>query len=156
MLLQESEIKHHFPDFPGFSQINLIEGKRNSLRGIHAARPVDGHWKVVTCLKGRVRDAVLDLRFGTPTFGKINWIDLDAADQKIVVIPPGFGHAVQSLTESSITIYGTNIEYANNKEFEIYPMCEEWEGIWESSPILSKRDSEAPVFKLLTSNGFFG
>ena len=61
-----------------------------------------------------------------------------------LVIPPGFGHAVQSLTEDSLTIYGTNIEYKNNAEFEVNPIDGNWSLNWIQPTIVSDRDRMAP------------
>ena len=155
MLVQDSKLREHFPSLPSVKQINLITGRQNSLRGFHATLSEQQHWKIVTCVKGRVRDAVLDLRVTEPTFGQISFLDIDAEDHKIVVIPPGFGHAVQSLTSHSLNIYATNIEYKDNKEFEIFPFDESWENIWSEKYILSKRDTSAPKFGDLIRNGFF-
>jgi dTDP-4-dehydrorhamnose 3,5-epimerase-like enzyme len=49
-------------------------------------------------------------------------IDLFADEPATLIIPPGFGHAVQGLSAESLVVYGTNVEYANNKEFEINPI----------------------------------
>lgn len=155
MLIQETELRRYFPEMPNMKQVNLISGNLNSLRGFHGARNEEQHWKIVTCIKGRVRDAVLDLRLAAPTFGEISFVDIDANDHKIVVIPPGFGHAVQSLTDGSLNLYATNIEYASNNEFEIYPFDNKWQNIWSENSTLSRRDINAPKFENLVKDGFF-
>lgn len=155
MLIQESEIKKHFTELPSMRQTNLITGKLLSLRGFHASKISEDHWKIVTCIKGTVRDAVMDLRINKSTFGEVRFIDINSSERKLVVIPPGFAHAVQSLTKNSETLYATNIEYASNHEFEINPIDLRLPSIWKKHSILSKRDKNAPVLSDLVESGFF-
>jgi dTDP-4-dehydrorhamnose 3,5-epimerase len=129
------------------SQVNLIAGRKNSLRGFHASPAIYNHWKFVTCVKGVVRDAVLDVRRDSQTFGRYEAIELSGNDRATLVIPPGFAHGVQSLTENSLTIYATNIPYRLNAEFEINPIGHHFEKLWTDSPILSERDLNAPSWE---------
>ncbi len=145
MLFQETVFRGHFHDFPHLKQINGIRARRGALRGFHASEIGSNHWKVVTCVKGKVIDAMMDLRRESTSFGKVRFAEIDEKSGLSLVIPPGFGHAVQSLTEDSLTIYGTNIEYENNEEFEINPIVGEWSGNWIQPTIVSERDRIAPV-----------
>lgn len=146
MVFQIEEMKQIFPDLPEMIQFNLLNGVMGSLRGFHGASIEKNHWKILTCAKGVVKDAVLDLRKESLTFGKIALIEISADSKKTLVIPPGFAHGVQSLTENSLTIYGTNIPYRLNNEFEINPLSGNWFQLWENPVILSKRDSNAPLW----------
>ena len=144
MLFQETIFRAHFHDFPQIRQINGIRAKRGALRGFHASKINVNHWKVVTCVKGKVLDAMIDLRTESSSFGKVRFAEIDEKSGLSLVIPPGFGHAVQSLTEDSLTIYGTNIEYENNEEFEVNPIAGDWSPNWIQPTILSDRDRMAP------------
>jgi dTDP-4-dehydrorhamnose 3,5-epimerase len=73
-------------------------------------------------------------------------IDMSDDRPTTLVIPPGFGHAVQGLSQRSLVVYGTNVEYANNKEFEINPLDSNWINHWKEPVILSERDRLAPSF----------
>ena len=147
MIMRMDEIKATFPKFPDLLQINLIKAKVGALRGFHVAPIGSNHWKVLTVVVGNVRDAFLDIREKSENYGCISFIDMSAVSGATVVIPPGFAHAVQSLSAESITIYGTNIPYSKNNEFEIHPFSNSWTDIWQKPAIISRRDEEAPVWK---------
>jgi dTDP-4-dehydrorhamnose 3,5-epimerase-like enzyme len=146
MLLEENKISELAPTFDAIAQVNLLSGVLGSLRGFHGADETENHWKVVTCVRGKVRDVALDLRIQSKTFGRCSYIDLGEEDSNSLVIPPGFAHAVQSLSNDSLTVYATNIPYSKNAEFEIYPLSEEFEFLWTLDPILSDRDQNAEKF----------
>jgi dTDP-4-dehydrorhamnose 3,5-epimerase len=119
MIFQNTELRRNFPQIPELLQINAIWAHRGALRGVHAAPLRENHWKVLTCVLGSVRDAVVDLRSKSASFGELRTIDLSTDEPATLIIPPGFGHAVQGLSAESLVVYGTNVEYANNKEYEI-------------------------------------
>ena len=146
MIFRIEEMKESFPYLPDMVQFNLLNGVKGSLRGFHGAAIENNHWKILTCVNGVVKDAILDLRHESLTFGKIALIEISADSKQTLVIPPGFAHGVQSLSENSLTIYGTNIPYRLNKEFEINPLSGNWNQLWENPLILSKRDSNAPLW----------
>ena len=141
MLFQEDVIKSHFQNFPSMKQINSIWAVKGALRGFHSAESGKNHWKIVTCIVGKVLDAVMDLRESSVTFGQVRFAEIDSMYPESLVIPPGFGHAVQSLTSNSLTIYATNIEYKDNDEFAIHPVNGKWGANWIKPTILSERDS---------------
>jgi hypothetical protein len=145
MIFEDTQFRTVYPEFPKLLQINALWANCGALRGVHAALRSENHWKVVTCVYGSVRDAVVDLRPGSPSFGEMRAIDIKDAAPMTLVIPPGFGHAVQGLTKKSLVVYGTNVEYVNNKEFEINPLSNDWERTWSQPIILSARDQSAPV-----------
>jgi len=146
MAFEFEEIRTQVADFPDIQQINLLHGLEGSIRGFHYSEVDENHWKVITPISGRVRDAFLDLRNLSDTFGLAGFIDLTPEDRISVVIPPGFAHGVQTLSQSSVTVYGTNISYKNNKEKAINPMHSGLDQIWKNSRLLSQRDLQAPDF----------
>ena len=151
MLLEWDEITKITSNFSEIAQVNLLSGKMGSLRGFHGSDESANHWKIVTCVHGTVRDVALDLRTSSATFGKYSYIDLNEETSKSLIIPPGFAHAVQSLSENSLTIYATNIPYSKSVEFEIYPKSEEFSPLWNLVPILSDRDNQAEKFNEFSS-----
>jgi dTDP-4-dehydrorhamnose 3,5-epimerase len=146
MIFQNTEFQKVFPQIPELVQTNAIWALRGALRGVHSAPLRENHWKVVTCVHGSVRDAVVDLRAKSPSFGELRTIDILADAPATLIIPPGFGHAVQGLSPESIVVYGSNVEYSNNKEFEINPINPRWVENWRKPIILSARDELAPSF----------
>lgn len=146
MIFENTELRRCFPQIPELLQINAIWAHGGALRGVHAAPLSENHWKVITCVLGSVRDAVVDLRAKSASFGELRTVDILADEPRTLIIPPGFGHAVQGLSPESLVVYGTNVEYANNKEFEINPLNSTWVDNWKKPMILSKRDELAPSF----------
>jgi dTDP-4-dehydrorhamnose 3,5-epimerase-like enzyme len=156
ILIQHNQITDLEPNFPNMIQWNCIRAKQTSVRGFHGARESEGHWKVVTCLTGKIRDAYLDIRPQSETFGCVAYIDLDQDSAKLVMIPPGFSHAFESLSPESIILYGTNIEYANQKEIDVSPVDDKWRQIWENPQLMSNRDLIAPSLETLLEAFSFG
>lgn len=144
MLFEENKIKEYFPDFPGIIQTNLVWSFRGALRGFHGAKSDAKHWKILTCIDGTVCDALLDLRSNSRTFGEIRICDFNSKKGAVLIIPPGFAHAVQGISAKSLIVYGTNVEFKDNQEFEINPLSPEFEISWKEPIILSNRDSLAP------------
>ena len=144
MIFEDSAVREIYPEFPKLLQVNALWANYGAIRGVHAAAKRENHWKVVTCVFGSVREAVVDLRTGSASFGEMRSLDISELEPSTLVIPPGFGHAVQSLSQRSLVVYGTNVEYENNREFEINPMDEKWIEYWNEPIILSERDRLAP------------
>ena len=144
-----------FPQLPVMDQLNCIVSKQNSLRGFHGAKVVENHWKILACLSGEIRDAYLDIRTTSTTFGKVAFVNLNPDEMSVAVIPPGFAHAFQGLTENSIAIYMTNILYEKQNEVDIYPLDSRWSGIWTNHSILSSRDQIAQSFDTLLAADTF-
>jgi dTDP-4-dehydrorhamnose 3,5-epimerase len=124
-------------------QLNCIESYEGALRGFHGAAEIDNHWKFVTCIQGEIIDAYLDLRAQSTTFGKIAFLSLNSDSKRSVLIPPGFAHAMQGSSQTSLVVYGSNKLYASQKEIDISPIKEFEKVIWRNPLIISERDSQA-------------
>ena len=88
--------------------------RRGCLRG----RP-----KYVTCVQGRVADVVVDIRVGSPTFGRWIPIELDARSKSAVLIGEGLGHGFQALTQDATIMYLLSHRYEPSVEHGINPLC---------------------------------
>jgi dTDP-4-dehydrorhamnose 3,5-epimerase len=98
-----------------FVQDNLSRSHRGILRGLHLQRPYD-QGKLVSVLEGEVFDVAVDVRVGSPTFGRWVGVMLSAQNRNQVYIPPGFAHGFCVTSEYATFIY---------KCTEIYhPECE--------------------------------
>jgi dTDP-4-dehydrorhamnose 3,5-epimerase len=75
-----------------FIQENLSFSQKGVLRGLHLQLPPFQQAKVVTVVQGKVLDVVVDLRKGSPTFGKSHQTVLDGEHHKMIYIPEGFAH----------------------------------------------------------------
>src|SRR3712207_6170200 len=74
------------------AQANCSVSSAGTLRGIHASDVPPGQAKYVTCLGGAALDVVVDLRVGSPTYGRWDAVLLDERDRRCVWVPEGLGH----------------------------------------------------------------
>src|SRR6478609_1463153 len=95
-----------------FVQSNLSHNPhKGTLRGMHFQRPPHQEDKLVRCIAGAVFDAVIDLRPGSPTFGRWFGIELTAANRRALYIPAGLAHGYLTLTEGSDLQYQVSAYY---------------------------------------------
>jgi dTDP-4-dehydrorhamnose 3,5-epimerase len=87
-----------------FVQDSLSRSRIGVVRGLHV-RLDAGENKLVRCSHGRVYDVVVDLRRGSPTFGRWESFDLDGDDQVSIYVPAGCAHAFHALTDPADTSY---------------------------------------------------
>jgi dTDP-4-dehydrorhamnose 3,5-epimerase len=120
--------------------------RRGTLRGIHFADVPPGQAKYVMCVAGSVRDVVVDLRVGSPTFGQWDVVLLDALDRRSVYLPEGVGHAFTALADDSVVVYLCSEGYAPGREHTIDPFDTElgidW-GLPREELVLSDKDATA-------------
>ena len=88
------------------AQINhTLTRQRGAVRGLHFQHPPHAETKVVSCLKGEILDVAVDLRRDSPTFLHWHGEILSAANRKSLLIPEGYAHGFQTLTEDCELIY---------------------------------------------------
>ena len=136
---------HAAAGLPTFVQDNLLVTVRGAIRGLHLQHPCE-QGKLVSTLLGEVFDVALDVRRGSPTFGRWFGARISAARAQQLYLPPGFAHGLQGLSaEPSVVVYKCTAPYAPEHELAI-----RWDdpalGIeWPlRPPILSERDGAAP------------
>ena len=123
-----------------FVQDNLSRSRKGTLRGLHFQEP-RGQGKLVSVLAGAVWDVVVDVRRGSPTFGKWTGLELSADNRRQLWVPPGFAHGFCVLTDSADFFY---------KCTEVYRPTDERGIIWNDpalnipwptdTPLLSAKD----------------
>jgi dTDP-4-dehydrorhamnose 3,5-epimerase len=79
--------------------------KKGAVRGLHFQCPPYSEGKFVSCLRGEVYDVAVDIRKGSPTFLKWHGEILSAENQRSLLIPEGFAHGFQTLTENCELLY---------------------------------------------------
>lgn len=127
-----------------FVQDNLSYSKRGTLRGLHVQEP-DAQAKLVTVLEGEVFDVAVDVRRGSPTFGKWVGITLSGSDMRQLFIPEGFAHGFQVISEVARFHYKTTTPYRVEAEIAIAWNSPEIGIAWPvPDPVLSSRDARAP------------
>lgn len=103
-------------------QINhTLTQKCGSVRGMHFQHPPLAETKIVSCLHGEVFDVAVDLRSDSPTFLRWHGETLSAGNHKTLLIPEGFAHGFQTLTDDCEMLYFHTAVYAPNAEGGIHP-----------------------------------
>lgn len=88
------------------AQVNYSETKTaGTIRGLHYQLPPYTEAKIVTCLKGKIFDCIVDLRRGSPTFLHWHGEILSEKNQKAIFVPEGFAHGLQTLSDNSGVLY---------------------------------------------------
>lgn len=90
---------------PPLVQDNLSRSKRGVIRGLHYQKNPQAIGKLVRCARGRIFDAAVDLRRGSPTYGKSAAIELDDSGNRMFWIPEGFAHGFCALSDSADVTY---------------------------------------------------
>lgn len=127
------------------AQGNLSVSARGVVRGIHYADVPPGQAKYVTCVRGAVWDVVVDLRRGSPTFGRWEPVRLDDVDRRAVYLAEGLGHGFCALTDDATVAYLCSTVYNPSAEHAVNPLDEQLAIAWPvAEPILSERDTAAP------------
>jgi dTDP-4-dehydrorhamnose 3,5-epimerase len=127
-------------------QANVSVSALGVLRGIHFAAVPPGQAKYVTCVSGAVLDVVLDVRVGSPTFGRWDAARLDAVDRRTVYLAEGLGHAFVALTDRSTVGYLCSEAYNPTREFGVNPFDPALGIRWPTGlrVVLSDKDQAAP------------
>ena len=145
---QDSTFREHAGDDLVLAQANCSVSQKGVLRGIHYANVPPGQRKYVTCFSGSALDVLVDLREGSPTFGKWCSVLLDADERKVVSIPNGVGHAFMALEDNTTVVYLVSTPFSPSDEFEINPLDEKiginW-GMNFSELKISEKDKIAPT-----------
>lgn len=100
-------------------QVNTSVSAAGVLRGIHYTDDPPGQAKYVTCAYGSFLDVVVDLRPGSPTFGRWDSVVLDDLDRRSVFLSEGLGHAVLSLQDGSVLTYLCSLEYSPEHDHDL-------------------------------------
>ena len=96
-----------------FVQDNQSSSKRaGTLRGLHFQRPPAAQAKLVTVVKGRITDVAVDIRRGSPTFGKHVSMEISAESGRQMYIPVGFAHGFVALEDDTVVMYKVSDYYA--------------------------------------------
>jgi dTDP-4-dehydrorhamnose 3,5-epimerase len=129
------------------AQANCSVSRAGVLRGIHAARVPPGQAKYVTCLRGAVLDVVVDIRIGSPTFGRHELVRLDDVERRAVYLSEGLGHGFLALTDDATLSYLCSTPYTPGAEFGIHPLDPALGIDWptDAQVRLSEKDTAAPT-----------
>jgi dTDP-4-dehydrorhamnose 3,5-epimerase len=127
-----------------FVQDNLSRSKRGVLRGLHFQEP-NPQGKLVRCARGALFDVAVDIRVGSPNFGRWVGLELSESNAHMLWIPPGFAHGFCALTDDAELAYKCTSLYSASADRSILWNDPDISIAWPvSSPILSPKDAAAP------------
>ena len=105
------------------AQINhAVTLRAGSVRGLHFQHPPHAETKLVSCLRGEVWDVAVDIRAGSPTFLRWHAVRLSADNGLALLIPRGFAHGFQALTDEVELLYCHSAGYAPGAESGLHPL----------------------------------
>ncbi|MCL7754805.1 dTDP-4-dehydrorhamnose 3,5-epimerase [Polaribacter sp. Z022] len=137
-----------------FVQDNESKSSKGVLRGLHFQKPPFNQAKLVRCVEGSVMDVAVDIRKGSPTYGKHVAVELTGDNKRQLFVPRGFAHGFSVLSETAVFAYKVDNTYApeydsgirwNDKDLDI-----DW-GLDESEVQLSEKDKNLTFFSDLNS-----
>ena len=136
-----------------FIQDNHSRSSKGVLRGLHYQKNPKAQGKLIRVLSGEIFDVAVDIRKGSPTYGK--WIGELLSEDKanMLFVPPGFAHGFCVMSEQADIFYKTTDEYAPEYDSGIIWNDPELNIQWSiTNPILSSKDAQLPLFQNADNN----
>lgn len=141
-VLQEHGVNYEFV------QDNISKSKKGTVRGFHYQIGDKAQGKLCQVIQGSVLDVAVDIRFGSPTFGKYIMCELNETDHNLIWIPPGFAHGFCVTSDEAIFYYKCTEFYSPKDERAILYNDTDLNIPWNiSEPLVSEKDLVAKKFK---------
>jgi dTDP-4-dehydrorhamnose 3,5-epimerase len=135
-------IKEHF------IQDNYSQSKKGVLRGLHFQKDPNAQGKLVQCIKGKIFDVAVDIRKGSPTFGKWIGAELSGDNYYMLYVPPSFAHGFVVLSKIAEVVYKCTKEYSKEDDRGIIWNDPDLNIKWPiKKPVLSEKDAKLPTLK---------
>jgi len=138
-----------------FVQDNQSKSSYGVIRGLHYQLKPHEQFKLVRALEGTILDVAVDLRKGSPTFGRHFSIELSAENKRQLLVPAGFAHGFSVLTDTAIVFYKCDALYHKESEGGIRyddPVLNiDWK-IRTGEELVSEKDLQQPAFKHCRNN----
>jgi dTDP-4-dehydrorhamnose 3,5-epimerase len=136
-------------------QVNCSVSRRGVIRGIHFTTGPPGQAKYVFCPAGALLDVVIDIRVGSPTFGRWEAVRLDDTDRRAVFLEHGLGHALMALTAEATAVYLCTSSYDRAADRDIHPLDAQIAIGWPQDVpfVLSDKDASAPSLAQMIEAG---
>lgn len=131
-----------------FVQDNHSSSGKGVLRGLHYQREPMAQGKLIRCIQGTIFDVAVDIRRGSPSFGR--WIssELSAENRRMLYVPPGFAHGFMLLSDMAEILYKCTREYSPQDERGIIWNDPDIGIVWPlADPVLSVKDMRHPGLK---------
>ncbi len=131
-----------------FVQDNVSKSIKGTIRGLHYQVGAFAQGKLCQVVYGKVLDVAVDVRFGSPTFGKYAASILSDENHEMIWIPPGFAHGFSVLSDEAIFHYKCTNYYSKEDERAILYNDKDLNIDWNTEQeLISPKDLEAPLFK---------
>jgi dTDP-4-dehydrorhamnose 3,5-epimerase len=141
---KEEDFKTHIGRNFKINQTNTSSSSKGSVRGIHFAMVPPSQAKLVQCQRGSIIDYVIDIRVGSPTFGKFEVVELGESSASAVFIEEGLAHAFVALENNTVVTYYVSEKYNPEREKGINPFDKTLNVKWpDLELILSEKDKQA-------------
>lgn len=141
-----------------FIQDNESSSSYGVVRGLHYQLIPFAQVKLIRVLAGKILDVVVDIRKGSPSFGKSFSIELTGENKKQLFIPAGFAHGFSVLSERAVVFYKCNTFYNKESEagirFDDPQLNIDWQ-IPADKAIISDKDKQLPLFADCKNNFVF-
>lgn len=147
--------------FRDFADVEFVQENQSlsvqtgTIRGLHFQTDPFAQGKLVRCLAGAIFDVAVDLRTGSPQYGKWESLELNAERGNQLWIPPGFAHGFCTLQPDSIVCYKVTAYYNHEHDRGVAWDDEDIGVIWPEAAdpgTLSAKDSEQPSFASLPAH----
>lgn len=138
-----------------FVQDNQSKSSYGVIRGLHYQLAPYAQTKLIRVLSGIILDVVVDIRKGSPTFGKSFSLELSALNNKQLLIPKGFAHGFSVLSDTAEVMYKCDAFYNKASEAGIAYDDKELNIDWKipaQNAIISAKDKINPLFKDCKNN----
>ena len=119
---QAGELSGSLGYWPEIAQANCSVSRRGVIRGVHFASVPPGQAKYVTCVSGAVLDVIVDVRVGSPSYGRWEAVRLDDTSRRAVFLAEGLGHAFTALSDEATVIYLCSTPYSPGREHGVHPL----------------------------------
>jgi dTDP-4-dehydrorhamnose 3,5-epimerase len=141
-----------------FIQDNQSYSSYGVIRGLHYQLQPHGQVKLVRVIQGTIMDVAVDLRKGSPTYGKTFSLEMSAENKKQLLIPAGFAHGFSVLSPTATILYKCSALYNKESEagirFDDPDLNINW-GVPVGNAIISEKDQALPLFKDCKNNFTF-
>ena len=143
------ELSESLGYWPQTAQANCSVSRRGVIRGVHFASVPPGQAKYVTCVSGAVLDVIVDVRVGSPSYGRWEAVRLDDTSRRAVYLSEGLGHAFTALSDEATVIYLCSTPYSPGREHGVHPLDPDIGIDWpaDTEPVLSGKDAAAPTLE---------
>jgi len=133
-----------------FVQDNQSKSQYGVIRGLHYQKNPFAQTKLVRVLEGRIYDVALDIRIGSPSYGKWFGLELNSDNKLQLYIPKGFAHGFSVLSDTAVVLYKCDVFYNPASEAGIQIMDSSLNIDWRienGKEIISAKDLKQPAFE---------